>query len=197
MMPSIKPCELTLADLEGCELAGFDKSINAKADRSKQVLHFYLHDFFFERIWKSPKQYLDLARKYRAVIMPDFSIMTDMPLPLQIFNNYRSKLIASYWQSEGVNIIPSPAWGDRETFYWAFDGLPIGGLYANSTTGANQILYNRGFNVLLEAKRPTELLLLSNRNINTAGIPTAYARMKREGKKGYKWVIQEQLADQQ
>lgn len=190
-MPKIEPCRLTLADLKGCELAGFDKAINAQANRENQILHFYLHDFFFERIWTNPERYLELARKYRAVIMPDFSIMTDTPLPLQIFNCYRSKLVASYWQSQGVEIIPSPAWGDGRSYEWAFDGLPIGGLYANSTTGADLKTYTTGFEKLLRWKRPAGLLMLSNQKINTAGIPTAYAKMEREGKKGHKWVIQE------
>lgn len=36
-----------------------------------QWVHFYIHDYCFERLWNNPKQYLNLLKKFDGVITPD------------------------------------------------------------------------------------------------------------------------------
>ena len=54
------------------------------------------------------------------------------------WNTYRNRALAYWLQSNGVNIIPNVRWGDKRTFEFAFEGLPIGGTFAVGTNGCVQ-----------------------------------------------------------
>lgn len=75
--------------------------------------HFFIDDYRFERVWNQPERYIDTLRKYDGVLSPDFSMYTDMPLPMQAWNSYRSKALAKYWQGEGITVIPTLCWSDE------------------------------------------------------------------------------------
>ena len=97
--------------------------------------HFFVEDYRFERIWTEPERYVPVLKKYAGMIMPDFSTYTNMPIPMQIWNAYRNKALAAYYQSQGIDVIPSLMWSDDRSFDWIFDGMPIGGTYALGATG--------------------------------------------------------------
>ena len=65
----------------------FDKITGTKD--YEQWIHFYIHDYSFERMWNNPKQYLPLLEKFKGVITTDFSLYREMPLAIQIWNTYR------------------------------------------------------------------------------------------------------------
>ena len=88
-----------------------------------QWIHFYEHDESFERIWRNPLKYLPNLKKFRGVILPDFSLYRDMPLAMQIWNIYRSRAIGSWLQREGVNIIVNIRYGDERTYRVCCDGV--------------------------------------------------------------------------
>jgi len=50
-----------------------------------QWLHFYIHDYHFERVWNNPQRYLDMFKRFDGVITPDFSVYRDMPLAMQVW----------------------------------------------------------------------------------------------------------------
>ena len=87
-------------------------------------VHFYLDDYQFERVWASPTRYVKLLRQYSCVLSPDFSLYTDMPMAMQIWNTYRSRLLGQYWQDNGINVIPTVSWSDERSYSFCFDGLP-------------------------------------------------------------------------
>ena len=79
-------------------------------------VHFYEDDVNFERIWNNPQKYLPILKRFKGVISPDFSLYRDMPLVMQQWNIYRSRAIAHYLQSNGVDVIPNIRYADSRTF---------------------------------------------------------------------------------
>ena len=103
--------------------------------RSAHGIHFFVDDYLFERVWNDPARYALLLSDFRAVMTPDFSLFTDYPLPVQIYNHWRKHLLGAYWQDRGLTVIPSVCWSDKSSFDWCFDGEPVGGTVAVSSVG--------------------------------------------------------------
>ena len=118
------------------KLIGFNYAKTSKSFASG--IHFYLDDYQFERVWNQPEKYLNLLRRFNFVFTPDFSLYTDMPRPLQIYNTYRNRLLGAYWQLKGVNVIPTISWSDESSFDFAFSGIEQGGVVTVSTIGVLQ-----------------------------------------------------------
>ena len=43
------------------------------------MVHFFLYDYRFERVWKSPDNDIEKLSRYRAVLSPDFSMYLETP----------------------------------------------------------------------------------------------------------------------
>ncbi|KAJ3615448.1 hypothetical protein Zmor_016410 [Zophobas morio] len=127
-MPIIKASKLIPSSLIGFNYAKTAKEFN-------KGVHFYIDDYQFERLWNSPERYIELLKKFQVVFTPDFSLYMDMPKPIQIYNIYRSRLLGAYWQSEGINVIPTLSWSDENSYDFAFDGIEKGSVVTVSTVG--------------------------------------------------------------
>lgn len=144
------------------DLIGFNYVLN-KPDYTKGV-HFFLDDYQFERVWNNPDRYVDKLSKFDCVLTPDFSLYTDMPLAMQIWNVYRSRLLGQYWQSLGIEVIPTVSWSTSESYTFCFDGLPKNSIVAISTVGvlknkeANQLFYD-GLNEMIARLHPKGILI--------------------------------------
>lgn len=111
----------------------------AKSSEEKNVgIHFYLDDYQFERIWSYPEKYIDVLSEYDCILSPDFSLYMDMPMPMKIWNVYRSRQIGAYYQSEGIKVIPTISWAEKSTFEFAFEGIPKGSIVSISTIGVKR-----------------------------------------------------------
>lgn len=86
-------------------LIGFNYARTSK--NKNNGIHFYLDDYQFERLWNDPNKYIDLLSKYECILSPDFSLYYDMPLPIKLWNIYRSRLLGQYYQSCGIKVIPT------------------------------------------------------------------------------------------
>ena len=62
----------------------------------------------------------------------------DMPMPMKIWNVYRSRQVGAYYQSRGLRVIPTISWAEKETFEFCFKGIPKGSIVAISTIGVKQ-----------------------------------------------------------
>ena len=98
-------------------------------------VHFYEDDSSFERIWKNPRKYLPVLKRYAGVIAPDFSLYRDMPLVMQLWNIYRSHAIGSWLLENGVNVIPNVRFGDERTYDACCLGVPHKSTIAIGTHG--------------------------------------------------------------
>ena len=101
-------------------------------------VHFFLDDYQFERVWNSPEDYCIMLADYDCVLTPDFSLYTNMPIAMMIWNIYRSRLIGQMMQDYGCTVIPTVSWAGADSYDFAFDGLPTGGTIAVSTIGVKR-----------------------------------------------------------
>lgn len=108
-------------------------------------VHFFIDDYQFERVWKSPQLYVEMLKRYRFVCSPDFSLYLDMPMAAKIWNVYRSRLITAYWQKQGVKVVPVLQWADPATWNFCFEGIKPGGTVAVSTLGSARNKLTRQF----------------------------------------------------
>lgn len=144
------------------DLIGFNYAMNS--DISGYGVHFYLDDYQFERIWNDPDKYVPYLERAQCVIMPDFSLYLDMPLPMKLWNMYRSRAMAHYWQRLGLKVIPSLSWGQPKTFDFCFKGIPHGSIVSVSTVGVKNNeeamrIWSDGMDEAIKQIRPSMVLL--------------------------------------
>jgi ParB-like chromosome segregation protein Spo0J len=91
------------------------------------VVTFYASDERFEHaIWDKAVDFLDKMAiiKPGALVMPDFSTWTDEPTAFNIWNTFRARWCARYWQEAGHKIIPNVNLCDEASWEWIFLGYP-------------------------------------------------------------------------
>lgn len=100
---------------------GFDERVTGK------ILTFYTEDWRFERVWAESVESLKkiVPLHPAAFTAPDFSLFGDDPLVVQMWNIYRARWVARYWQKAGLRLIPSLATSTNQDCYeFAYAGLP-------------------------------------------------------------------------
>lgn len=144
------------------KLIGFNY---AKTSKENNVgIHFYLDDYQFERLWNNPEEYIDILKQYECILSPDFSLYMDMPMPMKIWNIYRSRLIGQYYQSQGIKVIPTLSWAEEETFEFCFEGIPKGSIVSISTIGVKKNkealkIWKAGVDELIKRIEPSTILI--------------------------------------
>lgn len=128
-IPEIEPTQF-----DNAEFVGFNYAKSTKNCEDKAV-HFFLDDYQFNRVWTDPDKYIPMLQRFKYVLTPDFSLYTDFPKSLQIYNHYRKHWLGAYWQMHGINVIPTICWSDRDSFEWCFDGEPTRSVVAVSSVG--------------------------------------------------------------
>ena len=156
-MPIIK-CDDYVPD----ELIGFNY---AKTNANKNVgVHFYVDDYQFERVWNYPEKYVDVLLNYDCILSPDFSLYMDMPMPMKIWNVYRSRQIGAFYQSMGIKVIPTLSWAEAETFEFCFRGIPKGSIVSVSTVGVKEDpnalqVWREGMDEMIKQIEPAQILV--------------------------------------
>lgn len=130
IIPRFQPRD---GDFDDLLLIGFDKTNIADQNHLDRMVHFFLYDYRFERVWKSPDDDLERLSRYRAVLSPDFSLYLEMAPVMQLFNVFRNRWCGAYWASKGLRVIPTVNWGDESTFDFCFEGIEKGSVVAVST----------------------------------------------------------------
>lgn len=127
--PKLRPVNFTPE-----EVVSFGQAATEKKPHKKWV-HFFINDDKFERAWSQPDRYFKILQLFEGVITPDFSCYSDMPLAMQIYNTYRNRTLAYWYQQQGLRIIPTVGWCKEDSYSWCFDGLPERSTLAVSTNG--------------------------------------------------------------
>ena len=143
-------------------LISFSKAISSKD--FNQWVHFYEDDHLFERIWRNPKRYLPILKRFNGVILPDFSVYRDMPFVMQLWNIYRSRAIGSWLQHNGIKIIVNIRYGDRRTFHYCCDGIACGCTVAVGSHGTLKIAedkqaFSEGFAAVVRRLKPSTVVV--------------------------------------
>lgn len=144
------------------KLISFSKCINSK-DYDSWV-HFYQDDFSFERIWRNPKRYLKILKRFNGVILPDFSLYRDMPLVMQIWNIYRSRAIGCWLQKNDILVIPNIRYGDERTFRLSCCGIEKNSVIAIGSNGTYQhnvdkAIFDKGLDVVIKSIEPIAIII--------------------------------------
>lgn len=159
-IPEIKPIEQITVDRWMPFSAANSRELNESVG-----VHMFLHDFQFERLWNKPTQYIQMLQAAGAICSPDFSMYTDTPTALNIYNHYRKHWLGAYWQLNGITVIPTICWADRESFGWCFDGEPSESIVAVSSIGVmrdqeSRRLFISGYREMMERLSPKMILFM-------------------------------------
>lgn len=127
------------------------------------VPHFFESDNRFEKEWSAPYGCLATLSRCNAVIGTDFSIYKNWTLTQKLWNIFRNKALAAWWQYNGINVIPNVSWIYGFDPSASFDGWPRHTLIAVNSTG---IGYDKPsmrqwieyYNTMLNALQPTHIL---------------------------------------
>lgn len=141
------------------KLIGFNY---AKTSKEKAGVHFFIDDYQFERLWNAPEKYVDILKRFDCVLSPDFSLYMEMPMPMKIWNVYRSRQIGAFYQSKGIKVIPTISWAEEETFCFAFEGIPEGSAVAVSTIGVKKSamdIWTAGVDAMIDRIHPEAVLV--------------------------------------
>lgn len=142
-------------------------SAKSEMDRKQRGVHFFIDDYLFERVWNDPGRYAIMLEEFKAVLCPDFSLFTDYPMAVQIYNHWRKHLLGAYWQRMGMTVIPSICWSDEASFAWCFDGEPIGGTVAVSSVGTQKspearVLFLQGYREMMDRLKPSKIIFFGD-----------------------------------
>ena len=159
-MPVIRACD----KLPTGSLARFSDVIpNRKASR-KQWVCFYENDERFEKVWDKASIYVPMLEKFDGIITPDFSMYVNMPIELQRWNCWRSRMIGNYLQRQGKDVIPNARYGDARTYDFCFDGLPKNSVLSIGTLGCvkdcfSRQIFKNGLLELIKRLEPSCLII--------------------------------------
>lgn len=164
-IPFAKRC-----DIIPQKLLPFDVAV-PDAGRGKNLdccVHFFRNDFRFERIWKAPEKYIDILSRFSGgIIAPDFSVYTDMPPAMQIWQHFRSRMFSYMCYQAGIPVIQKLTFAGSNTYSkrngWAFDGIEPGGTICISNCGNRRvkefrIAFKRGVEAFLGQCEPKTVM---------------------------------------
>lgn len=145
-----------------CDFVPFSDAKTCK-DRENKGVHFFVDDYRFNRLWSDIDRYVDMLSQFKYVMTPDFSIYTDFPKAVQIYNHYRKHWVGAYLQEVGINIIPTISWSTPDSFEWCFDGEPAHSIVAVFSVGSanskeKKRLFLAGYNEMLNRLEPDTIL---------------------------------------
>lgn len=165
-IPVIPKFQPRLGDFDDLLLIGFDKTNLEDQNHLDRMVHFFLYDYRFERVWKNPDSDIEKLSRYRAVLSPDFSMYLEMAPVMQLYNVFRNRWCGAYWASKGIRVIPTVNWGDESTFAFCFEGIEIGSTVAVSTYMASahdnrqdqKEWFMAGYNEMLRRIKPEKII---------------------------------------
>lgn len=91
-IPIIPKFQERPGDFDDLLLIGFDKTHLEDQNHLDRMVHFFLYDYRFERVWKKPDNDIEKLSRYRAVLSPDFSMYLEMAPVMQLYEDLAVKI---------------------------------------------------------------------------------------------------------
>jgi len=85
--------------------------------------HCYVSDWRIDAIWRNEIYSLQHVLIPNIAIAPDFTVYRDDPVMQAVYQVWRSRCVARYWQDAGVFVIPTLSWARPEINALLFQGL--------------------------------------------------------------------------
>jgi hypothetical protein len=138
----------------------FDETHCRDTRGTQKIVHFFITDDKFESVYYYPEHCIEKISQYDYILTPDFSLYTDIPLSVQLFNTFRNRWCGAFWQELGLSVFPTISWGTKDTFDFCFQGVPQKTIVAISTLGCkhNKDTFLLGYREMLRKLNP-ELVL--------------------------------------
>lgn len=159
-IPKMLPTDID--NLKDIPIQGFNFALKEK-NPERMGVHFFVHDYQFERVWKYPDRYIDVLKKFAFVLSPDFSVYEDTPKAIQLYNLYRNRWCGRYWQEQGIKVIPTFTLGNTDLFNTFCAGIPKNSTIAVSTMGegrwGNYATLKAFWDLMLWKLQPETILL--------------------------------------
>lgn len=155
--PRIMPCH----EIPN-RLIVFSKAVSCKD--YNQWVHFFEDDYLFERLWRNPRRYIEILRRYNGVILPDFSVYRDMPFVMQLWNIYRSRAIGAWLQANDIKVIANVRFGDARTYRFSCDGVSKHCVIAIGTHGnlkqkEDRYFLTSGLDAIVKRLKPSAIIV--------------------------------------
>lgn len=165
-IPVVPKFQIYNDDFDDLRFIGFDRTNLENSKHRDRMVHFFLYDYKFERVWKTPEADLEKLRQYRAVLTPDFSMYLEMSPVMKLYNVFRNRWCGAFGASKGLRVIPTVSWGGEDTFEYCFDGIEKGSTVAVSTYMATahgnhsdqKDFFLKGYRELLRRIEPETIL---------------------------------------
>ena len=160
-LPIVKP---EILAIPGDMKAFYRLKNSAKQYQKDIVAHFYTPDSNFEKVWNRPHAYIEMFRRFKAIIATDYSILTNMVEIQRFWNDFRNKLLAAFYQKWNVQVIASPSWSfDLHNIERYMEGWPHHSLIAINSTGVCRDLRAKhtwldGYWAMMDILKPTHIL---------------------------------------
>lgn len=130
--------------------------------RPGSTVAFFVDDYRLEPLWNWPRRTVRRLSSLRpaALIEPDFSQYEDMPTAMALWNLYRSRWVARFWQESGFIVIPSLSWNSA-TIEQLHLGIPAGSPVACECRPRfkNAEILQTGLRLAIERIQPRSVLL--------------------------------------
>jgi hypothetical protein len=148
------------------QLIAFSKAAHSVTHRV--AVHFFEHDYVIERFWNTPRRYLEMLKRFLAVISPDYSVSYDVPDAVNEWNIFRNYASARIMQLQGIPVIPNIPVCLPHLYDKVFDPLEGGGIYtiSNVRAHANYFTRHEWYKFVREAihrLKPKALLIYGHR----------------------------------
>jgi len=155
-------------------------------------VHFYISDSFFECVWNVPEKYLPMLKSLPAVISTDYSLYSDMLMPEVIWNTFRNKLLAAWWQKNGIIVIPNVSWGKDRSFDMCLEGYPKNSIISINSTGLRQDaqakrLWIEGYYQVIDVLSPTHIIRYGAKQDCELVSISSYHQNDNRNSSGYGW----------
>ncbi len=160
-MPIIKSFSILNVEKRMLKVTNF-KNIKSVIDRKNTIIDMFDYDHVLNSLWNDPLKYIVKFKNVFAVSTPDFSVYPQMSRFEIEHNVFKSRWVGSFWQSYGINVIPTVSWATSETYDICFSGIEKGSTVMISTIGTskNEKAFLDGFNEMMSRLEPSVVIVV-------------------------------------
>lgn len=130
-------------------------NLKSVLNKNNTIIDFFDNDDVLKRFINNPLKYVPIFDGFLAVATPDYSIYQNSNGIKILCNIFDSRWAGAFWQSRGLNIIPTVSWAKDNTYDICFSGIEKNSIVMISTLGVlkNHDTFQKFINGFLELKK--------------------------------------------
>ena len=128
-----------------------------------KIVHFYIADYLFMRIFRNPEKYISFLKSCRGVIGPDMSQYTDMPAEMRYWHAWCNAYMSSLLQQAGVNLYYNVTWSKADSYPYSCPSNLAGSAIAinSNAVHCNDLALYRwrcGYSYVVKTLHPSHII---------------------------------------